>query len=426
VCTDMARTTFRAAIDSLPSSELLDSAFSTTTTAAERRLQTDASDSSSTSESSNSTRIDISASDDSTAEDAVDGAASPAVTMFSEDTRQHVLGLLEEGYPVSDVAEIIGCSVRSMRRWSRHFLDNGTVWCDPRLHNLHGDAAIRNPHLTRAILTLVESEPAAFLRDHVNLLVALSLDHPTSDHRYVSAATVYRVLRYHDYTRKRIERLYLESSLQAQRAFAVLIDEIPLRCLVSCDETHTAGSDLLRRYGRSRRNIPCVLRDRDTRPLKRTSTMMAVTLTHGVLWSQTVVVGSAQTSDDWRLFLQCLHSRMNTYIPGLAWEMQPDACVVLYDNASIHDHWGDEYMQANGIHYIRLPPYSPNLQPIEGVFAELKKHMQALVYEDCRYMDKPFHLMAAAVGMVTTAQVAGQFSRVSHEISRLLAGAGLV
>jgi len=117
----------------------------------------------------------------------------------------------------------------------------------------------------------------------VDPLVALSLDQPTSDHRYVSAAPVYRVLRYHDYTSKRIERLYLESSVQARLAFAVLIDEVPLKCLVSCDETHTAGSDLLRRYGQSRRNIPCVLRDRNTRPLKRTSTMMAVTLTHGVL-----------------------------------------------------------------------------------------------------------------------------------------------
>jgi len=422
---DMAPATSRAATDSLPSSELVDSALSLARTVTEPRAQTDAAESAPTSESSHLPRAESSASDDSTGEDSVDGAASPAVTMFSEDTRQLVLGLFEEGYPVSDVAEIFGCSARSMRRWSRHFRDNGTVWCDPRLHNLHGDAAIRNTHLTRSILTLVESEPAAFLRDHVDLLVALSLDHPTSDHRYVSAATVYRVLRYHDYTRKMIERLYLESSVQAQRTFALLVDEIPLRCLVSCDETHTAGSDLLRRYGRSRRNIACVLRDRDTRPLKRTSTMMAVTLTHGVLWSQTVVVGSAQTSDDWRLFLQCLHARMNTYIPGLAWEMQPDACVVLYDNASIHDHWGDEYMQANGIHYIRLPPYSPNFQPIEGVFAELKKHVQALVYEDGRYMDKPFHLMAAAVGMITTAQVAGQFSRVSHEISRLLAGAGL-
>jgi len=125
--------------------------------------------------------------------------------------------------------------------------------------------------------------------------------------------------------------------------------------------------------------VPCVLRDRDTRPVQRTSTMMGVSLSHGVLWSQTGIVGNAQTADDWRLFLQCLRTHMNTYIPGLAWELQPDACVVLYDNASIHDHWGDEYMQANGIHYVRLPPYFPNLQPIEGVFAELKKHVRSLV-----------------------------------------------
>jgi len=340
--------------------------------------------------------------------------------MFSEETRLHLLSLIDEGYPTTDVAEIIGCSKRSMRRWMSFFDENGTVWQDPRLRNLYADAAIRNPHLTRAILTLVEKEPAAFLGDHVDLLVALSLDYPASDHRYVSAPTVYRVLRYHQYTRKRIERLYAESSLLSQRAFALMIDEILLRRFVSCDETHTAGSDMLRRDGRSRKIVPCVFRDRDTRPLKRTSTMMAVSLAHGVLWSQTVVVGNSQTADDWRLFLQCLRAQMNTYVPGLAWVLQPDACVVLYDNASIHDHWGDEYMQSNGIHYVRLPPYSPNLQPIEGVFAELKKHVRLLVYQDGRYMDKPFHLMAAAVGMITTAQVAGQFSRVSNEISRLL------
>jgi len=224
----------------------------------------------------------------------------------------------------------------------RFFQENGTVWRDPRLHNLHVDATVRNPHLARAILTLVEKEPAAFLCDHVDLLVSLSLNYPASDHRYVRAATVYRVLRYHQYTRKRIERLYAESSIVAQRAFAVMFDEIPLRCVVSCDKTHTAGSNILRRYGRALRNVPGVVRDRDTRPLKRRSTMMDVSLTHGVLWSQTFVVGNPHTADDWRLSLQCLRLKMNTYIPGLAWALQPDACVVLYANASIHDQSGDE------------------------------------------------------------------------------------
>lgn len=243
------------------------------------------------------------------------------LSMFSEDTRQHVLGLLDELYDTTTVADIIKCSRHSMRRWVRHFRQNKTVWCDPRLHKLHGDAAKRNPDLTRAMLTLVAKETASFLRDHVNLLLALRMYHPTSNHRYVSAATVYHALRLYSYTRKRIERLYLESPLQAQKAFALLIDEIPFRYIMSCDETHTGGGDLLLRYGRSQRNVPCVLRDRDTRPLKRTSSMMGASMTRGALWSQTVVLGSAQTSDDWRLSLQCLHTRMITYIPGLAWEM---------------------------------------------------------------------------------------------------------
>ena len=55
--------------------------------------------------------------------------------------------------------------------------------------------------------------------------------------------------------------------------------------------------------------------------------------------------------------------------------MQPDACVVLCDESSNQDHWGDRYMNANGIHYVRLPPYSANLQPVECFCAELKKHM---------------------------------------------------
>ena len=83
----------------------------------------------------------------------------------------------------------------------------------------------------------------------------------------------------------------------------MLIDLIPLRCLVSCDETHTADSDLLRRHGWLRRNIPRVPRNRESGILKRKTTMMAVTLTQSAILYQTVVVGSAQTSDSWRLFL---------------------------------------------------------------------------------------------------------------------------
>ena len=52
--------------------------------------------------------------------------------------------------------------------------------------------------------------------------------------------------------------------------------------------------------------------------------------------------------------------------------MQRVACVVLHDNTALHDASGVAYMQANGMHHVRLPPYSHNLQRIEGVFSELR------------------------------------------------------
>lgn len=341
--------------------------------------------------------------------------------MFQEGQRQHALGLVEEGYSMDDSAAIIGCSTRSLRRWMQAMESNGTVWQDPRLQNNHEDAALRNEDLKRAILTLVEAEPAAFLRDHVQLLVTLSMDWPESDHRYVSALTVYRVLRYNNYTRKRIERLFVERSEAAQLAFAVGFNQIPMRCVISVDETHTDGSDMYRRFGRTQRGVRCELLDRDPRLLPRMSTMMAVSMSHGVLWSQTVLVGAAQTADDWRLFLQCLGTQMNSYLPGLPWELQPDSCVILYDNAGIHNDAGDAFMQANGMYHVRLPAYSPNLQPIEGVFAELKKHVRDLVYDNPRYLDKPFRLMAAAVARLTPQQITSQFQRISNKLALLLA-----
>jgi len=297
---------------------------------------------------------------------------------------------------------------------------NGTVWQDPRLRNNHEDAALRNADLTRTILTFVEAQPAAVLRDHVALLVALSLDWLERDHRYVSAATVYRILRLHNYTRKRIERLFFERSEAAQLAFAVAFNEIPIRCVISVDETHTDGGDMYRRFGRAQRGVRLELTDRNPRVLPRTSPMMAVSMGHGVLWSQTVLASTAQTGDDWRLFLHCLKSHMNLCLPGMPWELLPDSCVILYDKAGIQNEGIDAFMQPNGMYHVRLSAYAPNLQPVEGVFAELKKHVRDLVYDNPRYLDKPFRLMEASVGRRTRQQITGQFQRVSNKLVLLL------
>lgn len=190
-------------------------------------------------------------------------------------------------------------------------------------------------------------------------------------------------------------------------------------CVSSIDETHKSGQDCYRKYGRSVRNVKCCLLDRDPRSVPRTSTMMAVSMA-GVHWVQTVRLGPAQNSDDWRLFLQALRPHVGQYVPGQPWALQPNACVLLFDNAAIHNAAGDAYLINDDIYYMRLPPYSPNLQPIEGVFRELKKHMRDLIYYNGRYLDFPLTLVATAVSMLTHDQIYGQFIRISNNVSELL------
>lgn len=312
------------------------------------------------------------------------------------------------------------CSVTSLRRWAEFWERDGTVWRDPEFLNKHWDAAAVDKDLELAVLALVQAEPVAFLKDHVALLKRLKETNPDYDCVYASASTVYRVLRRNNYTRKRVERLFSERVLADQIDFAQRLSAIPLRCIVSIDETHKSGSDCFRRYGRSPRNEKCVLLDRDPRTIPRTSTMMAVSMSGGVHWAQTVRLGPAQTADDWRLFLQALRPHINQRVPGQPWALQPDSCVLLFDNAAIHDAAGDEYLQNNGMHFIRLPPYSPNLQPIEGVFRDLKRHIETLCYYNPRYFDFPLTLMATAVSMLSHRQIYGQFVCISNNLSSLL------
>jgi len=100
--------------------------------------------------------------------------ADCVAAMFSEEQSLHALGLLDEGYDVDDVAIFVGCSTHSIDRWRRALLKTGSVWPDPHLRNKHADAAVRNVDLMRAVKLLVENEPAAPLRDHVDVLVTLS------------------------------------------------------------------------------------------------------------------------------------------------------------------------------------------------------------------------------------------------------------
>jgi len=77
-----------------------------------------------------------------------------------------------------------------------------------------------------------------------------------------------------------------------------------------------------------------------------------------------------QTSVDFlRFALESLLPLMNAYDPGLPWSKQVERCVLILDNARVHDQAAIALIQAAGGLVRLLPPYSPDLNPIEDVFS---------------------------------------------------------
>jgi len=224
------------------------------------------------------------------------------------------------------------------------------------------------------LICLVRNHPHALLREHAEMLKMMSQD-PAGDMTRVSfsKSTVDRHLRCLGFSRKKILRLFRESTEERRRQHTIVRQRIPRHCIFSFDETHTDGSDVFRLYGRSLTHERSQLRDRDSRSVPRTSTTMAVSSQGRILGFMSLVVREkALTGADWRLFLQQLFPKLGVYTPGVPWHLQPDNCVVMFDNAPIHDADGDAFMTANGVAFLRLPPYSPDMQPIESVFNDFK------------------------------------------------------
>jgi len=83
---------------------------------------------------------------------------------------------------------------------------------------------------------------------------------------------------------------------------------------------------------------------------------------------------------------------------------------LLFDNAPIHVAAGDAFVENHDIPFIRLPPYSPDLQPIEGVFNDLKVISRNLVYFSSHFLEYGVRLQALAASLITRQPIVGQFS----------------
>lgn len=59
----------------------------------------------------------------------------------------------------------------------------------------------------------------------------------------------------------------------------------------------------------------------------------------------------------------------------------PDDAILILDNASFHGKEFQALLEKHGVKYMRLPPYSPDLNPIELLFGWLKEARENLIFD---------------------------------------------
>jgi len=185
----------------------------------------------------------------------------------------------------------------------------------------------------------------------------------------ISTPTISRYLKKLDYTRKRLSIVPIERNstrtLDMRQEYCRKVNKIPDANIIFLDET---GINLHNKksYGYSMKNTKCFL----TLPANRgknNSVMMAISI-RGIVGH-----GLVEGSYNGNLFGCFIKEHLKQHF-----DSNPNDVLVM-DNVAFH-HRSDiiEMLNEFGISYMFLPPYSPQLNPIEEYFSYFKSKYSSL------------------------------------------------
>jgi len=287
--------------------------------------------------------------------------------MFSAEARQHLVRMVcLDGKNVTDAAHCLRLSERSARRFLRYFMESGGEFHhDPEQWNRHANNVEDDPTLRDAVLSAVREQPELFMDELAAAVNALTV--AVDGAVQVSPASVGRISARNGYTRKIIEKAFFTRNEAQRVAWVASQWQIPLRCRVYVDEAHRVGRAAERRWAWSVRGTRSGLYVASSAGAK-TSFFFAMAHDRVLDWFITRPP-PGQTSVDFLIFLTTLVlPRMTACVEG-DWAEQPPRCVLVLDNARIHDEVALQRVRAAGVFVLLLPPYSPDFNPIEDVFS---------------------------------------------------------
>ena len=180
-----------------------------------------------------------------------------------------------------------------------------------------------------------------------------------------SPSLVCRLLKRLRISSKLIERTHAEQDPALRVSYLANLTQYTADQLVYVDESASNERTKDRKYGWSPKGMPCRVRLPGKRS-KRWSILPAIGIGGYLDWD---VYHGSYNAERFNLFIERLLLKMTPY-PG-------PRSVLIMDNASTHhNQYLGPMCAAAGVRVEYLPPYSPDLNPIELSFHELKAWMR--------------------------------------------------
>lgn len=207
-----------------------------------------------------------------------------------------------------------------------------------------------------------------------------------------STATLCRLLAKHGFTRKKIQHVATQRRLDLRASFIASVYTFSREMFVYVDETGSKLKNMLRRYGYALCGSRAVNHQLLVRGQNITS--IAAISTEGLLAVE--ITANTVNGDTFYDFLR------GTLIP----EMCPfdgfnPRSILIMDNCSIHRiQEVTDLLNHAGILTLFLPPYSPDLNPIELTFSYIKQYLRN--HEDIIHIIQSTQLVKAAFDSLTS------------------------
>ena len=282
-------------------------------------------------------------------------------TAYSKDLRWRVIWQrLGMGLGYREIAHRLNISVGTAYNTFKLFEHTGSV--EAKKARKRPELCKLDYHHQLYVIGLVLDNPKLYLHEVCHHVKEIT-------NTEVSPATICSLLASYGITRKKIQHVALQRRVEYRGLYIANISFFPKEVLVWVDETGCDNREMLRKFGYSIRGERAISQKLLVRG-RRISAIAALSWTSGII---DVDLTTESVNGDAFYDFVC-----STLIPNMyPYDGTSPNSVVVMDNCSIH-HVAEvqQLLDDAGIPVIYLPPYSPDMNPIETAFSHVKSYLK--------------------------------------------------